>query len=236
MTRNKPRTPATSDRPSAKSPSRQRFSKNVKVSLGLVVIAAVVLIGLFVLGGGTASAPPGERADMLVRPDSQRLQVAEDGKVTFVEFLDFECEACRAAYPGIEELRRLYEGRVTFVVRNFPLHNNSVAAASAAEAAAAQGKFEDMYHRLFETQTEWGEQEASQEDVFFGFAEELGLDMDAFRQVYDDPATAALIQRDQADGRALGVTGTPTFFLNGDKVDVSGFQELIDLVDAALAA
>ncbi|HWL44232.1 MAG TPA: thioredoxin domain-containing protein [Ilumatobacter sp.] len=236
MTRSKPRPPAPSGRPSAKSASRQQFSKNVKVSLGLIVIAVVVLTGLFVLGGGTASAPPGERADMLVRPDSQRLQVADDGKVTFVEFLDFECEACRAAYPGIEELRSMYEGRVTFVVRNFPLHRNSVAAASAAEAAAAQGRFEEMYQRLFETQAEWGEQEASQEDVFFGFAEEIGLDMDEFRAVYDDPATAALIERDQADGKALGVTGTPTFFLNGDKVQVNSFQELIDLVDAALAA
>lgn len=209
-------------------------SKNVRISLGLLLAAGIAVLIIANLGGDTATAPTGDNASVLVRPDSQRLSVAEDGKVTFVEFLDFECEACRAAFPAIEELRQMYDGRVTFVVRYFPLHNNSVAASRAAEAAAAQGEFEAMYQRLFETQLEWGEKSTSQEDVFFGFAEDLGLDMDEFRAVYDDPATTALVERDQQDGRSLGVTGTPTFFLNGDKVEVSSFQELIDLIDAAL--
>lgn len=210
------------------------LSKNLRISLGLVLLAGIVVLGVANLRGDPAAAPSDERAEMLVRPDSQRLSVADDDKVTFVEFLDFECEACRAAFPAVEELRRMYDGRVTFVVRNFPLHYNSVAAASAAEAAAAQGEFDAMYQLLFETQPEWGEQQTSTEDVFFGFAEELGLDMDEFRAVYDDPATTALVERDRRDGLALGVTGTPTFFLNGDKVEVSTFQELVDLIDAAL--
>ncbi len=210
------------------------MSKNLRVTLGLVVLAGIALLVAASVGGDSATAPIDDTDDALVRPDSQRLSVADDDRVTFVEFLDFECEACRAAYPAIEELRSMYDGRVTFVVRYFPLHRNSEAASRAAEAAAAQGRFEDMYRKLFETQATWGEQSTSQEDVFFGFAEELGLDMDEFRAVYDDEATIDKIQRDQADGEALGVTGTPTFFLNGDKVEVGSFQDLIDLIDTAL--
>jgi len=213
------------------------MSRNLKISLALVAAAVVAVVVIANVGGDdTATSDDVPRDDRLVRADSQRLSVADDGKVTFVEFLDFECEACRAAHPAIEELRETYDGRVTFVVRNMPLHGNSVAAAQAAEAAAAQDRFEDMYDMLFETQPEWGEQDSSQEEVFFGFAEDLGLDMEEFRRVYDDPATIAKVERDEADGRSLGVEGTPTFFLNGEKLDVSSFEELTNRIDDALAA
>lgn len=212
------------------------MSRNLRYTLGLVAATIVVLVVIANLGGGTAKAPaPDAGETTLVRSDSQRLSVADDGRVTFVEFLDFECEACRAAHPAVEQLRERYEGEVTFVVRNFPLHNNSMAAARAAEAAAAQGKYVDMYTRLFETQPEWGEKDSPQETVFFGFAEELNLDMDQFRSDYDDPATIAKIERDQADGRSLGVEGTPTFFLNGDKIEPTSLEDLIAQIDAALA-
>ena len=212
------------------------MTKNVKISVALVVGALVAVgIALAVGGGGTdAASTPKERAQRLVRPDSQRLSEAEDGKATFVEFLDFECEACGAAYPAIEEMRQRYGDRITFVVRYMPLHANSEAAARAAEAAADQGKFEEMYNRLFQTQTQWGEQQTSMESTFFGFAEDLGLDMQRFREVYDDPATVARVRRDQKDGEALGVTGTPTFFLNGEKLQVSSYAELLQKVDDAL--
>ena len=216
------------------------MTRNVKISLGLVLAAG--LLALFVANTGgdetTTATPDGSSDDssaQVVRDDSQRLSTAEDGKVTFVEFLDYECEACGAAYPAIEELRETYDGQVTFVVRNFPLHNNSEAAARAAEAAADQSKFAEMYSMLFETQAEWGEQSDSKEELFFQYGEDLGLDMDRFREVYDDPATLAKIEQDQADGQALGVTGTPSFFLNGEKMEISSFEDLTAQIDKALA-
>ncbi len=215
------------------------MTKNLKISLGLAVAAG--LLALFVASTDDdepTAAPDGSVGDssaQVVRDDSQRLSTAEDGKVTFVEFLDYECEACGAAYPAIEELRETYDGQVTFVVRNFPLHNNSEAAARAAEAAADQGKFAEMYSMLFETQAEWGEQSDSKEELFFQYGEDLGLDMDRFREVYDDPATLAKIERDKADGQALGVTGTPSFFLNGEMIEISSFDDLTTQIDEALA-
>ena len=216
------------------------MTRNVKISLGLVLAAGLLALFVANMGGDetTTATPDGSSDDssaQVVRDDSQRLSTAEDGKVTFVEFLDYECEACGAAYPAIEELRETYDGQVTFVVRNFPLHNNSEAAARAAEAAADQSKFAEMYSMLFETQAEWGEQSDSKEELFFQYGEDLGLDMDRFREVYDDPATLAKIEQDQADGQALGVTGTPSFFLNGEMMEISSFEDLTAQIDEALA-
>ena len=213
------------------------MSKNLKISLVLVV-AAVGLAFIAASGGddgGSVSESTGGRDEALVRPDSQVLSEGSTD-VTFVEFLDFECEACGAAYPAVEQLRERFGDEVTFVVRHFPLHGNSVAAARAAETAAAQGEFEAMYQRLFEAQAEWSHSESSQEDVFFGYAEDLGLDMEQFRADYDNPATLEKIERDQADGKALGVSGTPTFFLDGEKLEVESFEELIQRIEQAVDA
>lgn len=212
------------------------MNKNISISLGLIVAALVAVVVVATTTDDDSDVEPARTvSERVVRPDSPRLSTADDGQVTFVEFLDFECEACGAAYPFVEQLRETYGDRVTFVVRHFPLHNNSVAAAKAAEAAGAQGRFEEMYKKLFETQSTWGESNESKEAVFFGFAEELGLDMDAFKVAYDDPATERRITRDQADGRELGVEGTPTFFVNGEKVDAQSGDDLIAKIDAELA-
>jgi protein-disulfide isomerase len=115
-----------------------------------------------------------------------------------------------------------------------PLHGNSVNAALAAEAAAEQGEFEAMYHRLFETDQEWGHQQTSQRDTFFRYAEELGLDMERFTAAYDDPATLERIEQSAQDGQSLGVQGTPTFFLNGEMLNPQSINDLEEAFDAAL--
>ncbi|NWO16810.1 MAG: thioredoxin domain-containing protein [Corynebacterium sp.] len=160
------------------------MSKNAILSLSLVAIIPIILVALLALTGPDSPTPEGltgESAptELLVREDSPRL--SDGDEAVFVEFLDFECESCIALYPVIEDLRAEYGDQVTFVVRHMPLHANSVNAALAAEAAAEQGQFEAMYQQLFETDEEWGHQPTSQKDTFFGYAANLGLDMDRFR-------------------------------------------------------
>jgi protein-disulfide isomerase len=211
-------------------------SKNLKLSLALVVVTVAAVLGFAALTGEEEPEAPEtatERDELLVRPDSQRL--TDGPNATFVEFLDFECEACGALYPTIEELKETYGDRITFVVRYMPLHASSVNASRAAEAAAAQGRFEDMYDMLFQTQAQWGEQQTPEEDLFFEFAEELGLDMEQFRADYDDPATLARIEQSEDDGRALGVTGTPTMFMDGELLEPETLDDLVAAFDAAAA-
>ncbi|WP_072814641.1 DsbA family protein [Rhodococcus zopfii] len=218
------------------------MSRGAKISLALVVVFVVAATAILLVGrpdkdaeDGTAAGTPAVAAEV-VRQDSHRLSSAPQGSPVFVEFLDFECEACRAVYPAIEELRAEYGDRVSFVVRYFPLpgHFNSERAARAVEAAAQQGRLEQMYQRMYETQTEWGEQRVPKDDVFRGYAVDLGLDMAAYDAAYADPATAARVASDVADGEALGVQGTPTFFLDGQRFEPSTYQDLIDAFDAAL--
>jgi protein-disulfide isomerase len=211
--------------------------ENLKISIALVVAAGAALLGFAALTGGDEPDAPKsdrERRELLVRPDSQRLNDGPDA--TFVEFLDFECEACGALYPTIEELRDTYGDRVSFVVRYLPLHTSSVNAARAAEAGAAQGEFEAMYDLLFQPQDQWGHQDSPEEPRFFDYAEELGLDMDRFRADYDDPEARARIEQDEADARALGITGTPTMFMDGERLQPKTVDDLTAAFDDAVGS
>ncbi|MEV7069111.1 thioredoxin domain-containing protein [Streptomyces collinus] len=221
------------------------MTKNLKISLALVALVLAVVAALLAANrtpdASTAApdASEGKVADasVLVRPDSHRLSAAKDGKVTVVEFLDLECESCRAAFPSVERLRKEYEGRVTFVMRYFPIpsHKNAELAARAVEAAAAQGKLEAMYQKMYETQESWGDQQVSHEKTFRGFAEELGLDMKRFEADWKDSATAERVEKDRQDGLALGVQGTPTFFINGKRPQIQSEADFKAAIEAELA-
>jgi protein-disulfide isomerase len=215
------------------------MSRQLRISLALATALVVAVVGLLLIDksdGAAEPANPNEAGSMLVRPDSHRLTSVPDGRVTFVEFLDFECEACGALYPDIEKLRKDYGDRVTFVVRYFPMpaHANAERAARAVESAAQQGRFEQMYQRMFETQSQWGEQQSPKDDVFRGFAADLGLDLAAFDAAYNDPATLERVRADVADGRAVGVTGTPTMFLNRTELKPKSYEDLTSALEAAL--
>ena len=223
------------------------WRKETKMILGIgtiLAIAAVVLVVATnsssssnepsVAAGGSSAADTAAGAGQLVREDSYR-QEAVGSKVTIVEFLDLECEACGAMYPTVKRLLDEYEGRITFVVRYFPLHRNSVLAAMAAESAGRQGKYWEMYALLFENQSSWGEKSQPQTEVFIRYAEALSLDMSRFRSDLNDPMLEAKISRDKSDGVAAGVKGTPTFFINGAQAgSVMSYEQLKSRIDAAL--
>lgn len=179
---------------------------------------------------------PAPNADLIVREDSRRLDDVPDSDVTFVEFLDFECEACGAVYPAIEALREQYDGEINFVIRYFPLdgHPNSRNAARAVEAAARQGELEPMYQRMFETQEEWSHNEEPQDEFFRGFAEELGLDVERWESDYFSDDVAERVQADFEDAVELGLSGTPTFFVNDQQLNPQALDDLTDPIEAAL--
>ena len=228
--------------PRTKTPSTPpRTSRTRIVVLAIVLAAVIALIAIIAASVRQSAAeragstPQGEAS--VQRANSHVLDEATDGKVTLVEFLDFECEACGAFYPYVEQLREDYAGQITFVTRYFPLpgHQNSRPAAIAVEAASQQGKFEDMYRMMFETQTQWGEKQDSQAAVFRGFAQELGLDMPAFDAAVADPATLDRVLFDFNEGVELGIQSTPTFFLNGEMMTITTIDDFRAQIDAALA-
>jgi len=222
------------------APSRRRrpstLSRVLTVVAGGFLAAVAALVVVTVVAGGERT--PVAQADVpLVRENSHRLTDGGPGAPVLVEFLDLECEACAEVYPTVEELRAEYDGRLTVVARYFPLpgHPNSETAAVAVEAAAGQGAFEAMYRRMYETQEGWSHQEASQVDVFRGYADDLGLDLAAYDAAVADPATLQRVGQDLTDGQALGVRGTPTFFLDGQRIEPTSPDHFRELVDEALA-
>ncbi|WP_285241419.1 thioredoxin domain-containing protein [Pseudarthrobacter sp. MEB009] len=205
-----------------------------------VVLAAMVVAGVtwyFVMAGQSqAHDVQPAAAAQVVRADSHRLTAPMEEKAQLVEFLDFECEACRGAIPLIESLKAEYGDRITFVHRYYPLagHRNSVTSALAVEAAAQQGKYQAMADRLFETQPQWGEGSESKAPQFRTYAQELGLDLAAYDAAVASDATRQRVEQDIADGKALGVTGTPTFFLDGKKLRLDTEAQFRQLLDDAV--
>ncbi|WBL20287.1 DsbA family protein [Citricoccus sp. NR2] len=232
------------------APSRQRRAKVIV----WVVLATLVLAGVVAFFAARAQSTPqaapaqtgqaassgsgqtaASQAAPVVRSDSRVLSQAPNERAVLVEFLDFECEGCKAAYPVVEELRAEYADTVTVVHRYFPLpgHPNSMTAAVAVEAAAQQGAYEAMYQRMFDTQEQWSHTAEDRSPVFRGYAEELGLDLAAYDKAVADPATRARVEADVADGVALGVQGTPTFFLDGQMLTLNTLEQFRAEIDAA---
>lgn len=212
------------------------MSKSLKLSMAMIVAVLVALVAAVTFSrAGEEAAPTGSGSGAsapLVRDDSPRLTSGK--KAVFVEYLDFECEACGAAHPVMTDLREKYGKDVTFVVRYLPLHGNSMNAALAAEAAREQDKFEEMHDKLFETQAEWSHSESSKEKTFEGYAQELGLDMKQYRASLKDPAAAQRIEQSKKDAQTLGVTGTPTFFLDCEKIEPTTIADFETKLDAAI--
>ena len=213
--------------------------KATLISVAVVVVLVLVAI-IYALVSQSPAPPPEEGSSTggssVVRESSHVLDDGGPDAVTVVEFLDFECEACGAFYPIVEDLREKYAGQITYVVRYFPLpgHFNSKNAAIAAEAAAQQDRFEDMYHRLFETQAEWGEAQESRAALFRDYAAQLGLDLAAYDAAVADPATQDRVSSDFEEGRALGISSTPTFFVDGKPLTIERWDDLETAIEAAL--
>lgn len=220
---------------------KKKISTSMKAALItiptlLLVFLIFIVVTLLNRPETTTPSNDGQASTPMVQENSHILNDAGEGAPVLVEFLDFECEACGSVFPVIEEIRKQYDGELTYVARYFITnHANSMNAAIAAEAAAQQSKFEEMYRKLFETQPEWAEQQDSQADKIRGYAEELGLDMEAYDQAVADPATQARVEEDHDAGMSLGVRGTPTFFLNGELLQPQMVTDITDAIDAAIA-
>jgi protein-disulfide isomerase len=209
---------------------RSGASINIILTVIVVVVAAVVIGGVLLLNGNhNEGSSATVSADVLRKPDSHTLTQSPDNKVTVVEFLDYQCPSCAQYYKGItQRLEQDYQGRITFVTRNYPLdmHPLAVPAAKAAEAAALQGKYKEMYHAIYDNYQSWalspdGQNVSSDAQKagaqFDQFAQQVGLDLQRFHQDMQSPQVADRINRDKADGDQAKVQGTPTIFVNGQQ-------------------
>ena len=155
-------------------------------------------------------------------------------RVVIVEFLDPECESCRAMHPLLKEVLKRYEGRVRYVLRYMAYHQNSELAARWLEAAREQNLYWESLDALFESQPEWAAHHAPRPDLIPQILKSVGVDVEKARLAKDNPKFADWISKDKADGTSAGVSGTPTFFVNGMMLKELGETPLVTLIEAEL--
>jgi len=160
-----------------------------------------------------------------------------DAGVTLVEYSDFQCPACSSYFSIIKGLEDEFSRDVRIVYRNFPLsqvHSNADVAAGAAEAAGNQGKFWEMHDMLFANQSQWaGSNDA--ENIFAGYASQLGLDVERFREDINSDEVKNRVSEDYQEGVSAGIDSTPTFYVNGKRIQSpSGSEEFREILNKAI--
>lgn len=155
--------------------------------------------------------------------------------VTLVEYGDYQCPACEQYYPVVKQVVAKYKGDIKFQFRNLPLtqiHPNAFVGARAAEAAALQNKFWEMHDLLYDNQKAWSEA-GKPTDYFNDYATQLGLNLDQFKKDYASSKVNGTINADiDAFNKTGAATQTPTFFLDGKRIDtdsnLASFEKLLD--------
>lgn len=207
----------------------------------LFIFAAVGLLLAFVVGTLFYTSEQVEQStqladsnrDALIRMHSPTLG-KQDAPVVIVEFLDPACETCKVFYPRVKELMAEHPDQIRLVLRFTPFHTGSDKVVAVLEAARKQGKFWPTLEAVLNSQAEWTEHHVANVDLLWPHLEGLGLDIEQLKIDMNAPEVAALIAQDLADANTLNVTKTPDFFVNGRPLPSFGFQQLTDLVDAAL--
>lgn len=213
--------------------------KNMGVWKKLALWAGIFLVAILVISGLVSrvsdkpqDGPSGESVRDITDQDQVRGNPLS--QISLIEYSDFQCPACAAYHPILQKLNEEYGNRIKFVYRHFPLtkiHKNAERAAWAAESAGKQGKFFEYHDILFEKQSEWSESK-DVEGEFKKFAESLKLDTVRFETDIKSDSVRDKVVSDSREAQRAGLPGTPSFFLNGKKIDnpqsYDDFKRIID--------
>jgi protein-disulfide isomerase len=205
-------------------------SVNTKTWIIFATVCIAILVGLVAVQRGNQIDVGAIDASKVVAASEQNGNIGDhvygttSGKATLIEYGDFQCPACKSAYPNVKELAEEYKDKMVFIFRNLPLtsiHPNARAGAAAAEAAGLQGKYWEMNGKLYEQQDTWGNAPADKRLSYFtGYASQVGVkDADKFKADLESTAVSDKINFDMALAKKVGATATPYITLNGKKIE-----------------
>jgi protein-disulfide isomerase len=203
-------------------------------ALGILLVTFVFGTSFyFILNKGKVSATPQANQESLVRMHSPALGKI-DAPVVIVEFFDPACETCAAFYPRVKQMMAANPDRIRLVLRYTPFHVGSDKVVALLEATRKQGLFWQALEALLKSQSQWVVNHTAQPGLAWKPLEGLGLDFEKLRADMEAPEVARVIAQDMEDARALNVTKTPEYFVNGKPLPSFGFEQLKKLVDDAL--
>lgn len=155
--------------------------------------------------------------------------------VTIVEFLDPECEACGAFHPAVKKVFNEYDEDIQLVVRYLANHKNSSYVVKLLESARIQNRYNEVLNIVFDTQPIWAKHGSSKPKMLWNFLTQVeGLDLQKLRTDFESIDISEILLQDRKDATQLGVRGTPTFFVNGKKVNGLSYQNLLDSVESEI--
>ncbi|MBP7018045.1 DsbA family protein [Candidatus Saccharibacteria bacterium] len=208
-----------------------------KVFYGIIAVIVVAVIGGVIVSGGGKKKEDVKKIDIAAVTEKDHAKGAENPKVTLIEYGDFQCPFCGVVHPTLNQVLPEYKDSVKFVYRHFPItniHPNTLVMHRAAEAASNQDKFFELYDMIYENQQEWSESKNPLE-IVTGYAKQIGLDVDQFKKDINSVEVADRVREVKNEGEKAGVESTPTFFVNGNKVDAPrSADELREILDKAL--
>lgn len=231
-----------------KMQSKNLEQKNSNMKWIAIAIVSALFLAMFiaiiavaknknkpVTSDGSAKFAQNGHDKMIGVTSTEATNSAKDSKqtLTLVEYADLQCPACRSYSPIVNQLLEAFPGQLKLTFKNFPLtniHPNAMDAAIAAEAVNKQGKFFEYIDLLYEKQGEWAAL-PNPDDKFASYAKEVGVDTAKFTEDLKDPEIKKLIDDHRNEGIENGVSGTPTFFLNGERINtppsIEEFKKLI---------
>jgi len=207
-----------------------------KTFWAIIAVIVVVFGGILLFNKKDASAPNSRNSN--AKP-TEHIEGSSPAGLTLVEYGDYQCPYCGQFYPVVKEVAAKYKDQVKFQFRNLPLlqvHQNAFSAARAAEAADQQGKFWEMHDMLYETQGTWG-QNSNAQAIFESYASQLGLNVPKFKADMASSKVNDIINADITEFNKTGAEkSTPTFFLNGKKVQPAGYsvEDFSKILDPAI--
>lgn len=212
------------------------MNTETKILAGTLLVSLVIVVGAVFFFSKSSSTTPSENTQVINLDYSKGQKIGSDSaKVKLAEFSDLQCPACKAAEPFVKQIREKYQKNFQFIYFHFPLmqHVHSKKAANFAEYAATQGKFWEIHDKLFETQDSWSAL-SDPTDYFTQLGAQFGLDKDKIKESVNKSPFAQRIDDDLAEGAKAGVNATPSFYLNGKKLNLQSFLELDSAVSKEL--
>jgi len=212
------------------------FAQRVRKFLVWLFLAGIFLFIGFKTWRWISAPTPEVAGEAIEVKEDDWVRGNKEARVILIEYGDYQCPACATYNPFVIKLSEEFQEDLKIVYRHFPLitiHKNSMPSAQAAEAAGKQSKFWEMHDLLYDKQSEWAEAGDAKEK-FSEYAKSLGLDEQKYISDYDSGEVKSLINSDLAKANSLRLNATPTFFLNGEKVQPRSYEDFKSLVETQI--
>jgi protein-disulfide isomerase len=205
----------------------------------IVAVSIILLLTVFALGSVYFKGQKAQEAESVARMnaalfnrDYSQSTGGEAAKVVITEFIDPGCETCRAMHPFLKQILAARPGRIKLVIRYAPLHQGADDMVRILEASKEQGRYWETLEVMYESQPHWASHSNPQPGKIWQFLPGTGMDMDKLKEDMKRPEAERALKQDMADARALNVTKTPEYFVNGRPLKEFGYQQLLDLIQS----